>query len=183
MAEPRIVLCPENHIYDAALYSECPYCKKKVSEQKKLAKTLGNTSYKERNRNETINPHVNGARSPASDAVIENAKAKDFRPVIGWLVILSGPMTGKSLELSLGLNYLYIARDNCRIGAVQEEFDSTAVITYYDHHFFLKPSELSLCSINGMQSEGGELFHDDRIRIGNTEFIFIRLMNIHITWI
>lgn len=40
MAEPKIVFCPNNHIYDAALHSECPYCKKIAEEQKELNKSL-----------------------------------------------------------------------------------------------------------------------------------------------
>lgn len=183
MAEPRIVLCPENHIYDAALYSECPYCKKKVHEQKALAKTLGNTSYEESNYLETIKPHVNGAQAAASKTGTENAQEKNFRPVIGWLVILSGPMAGRSLELSSGFNYLYMTKGHCRIGAEKDNYDPAAIITYSQHRFFLKPAKHSLCDINGKQSEGGELFQDDRICVGNREFVLIRLMDAHINWI
>ena len=41
MAEPRIVFCPSNHIYDAAIYNECPYCKKIQEEQNALSKNIG----------------------------------------------------------------------------------------------------------------------------------------------
>ncbi len=41
MAEPNIVFCSSNHIYDAAIYGECPYCKKISEEQKALSATLG----------------------------------------------------------------------------------------------------------------------------------------------
>lgn len=34
MGAPKLVYCPFNHIYDAALHSECPYCKKNSSGQR-----------------------------------------------------------------------------------------------------------------------------------------------------
>lgn len=40
MVEPNIVFCPFNHIYDAALHSECPYCKQIQEEQRALSKSL-----------------------------------------------------------------------------------------------------------------------------------------------
>ena len=42
MAEPKIVFCPNNHIYDSAIYEECPYCKKISEDQKALNKSIGN---------------------------------------------------------------------------------------------------------------------------------------------
>lgn len=41
MAEPKIIFCPKNHIYDASLHSDCPYCRKIAEEQNELAKTIG----------------------------------------------------------------------------------------------------------------------------------------------
>ena len=39
MSGPRIVFCSNNHIYDASLYDECPYCSKIEAEQKELVAT------------------------------------------------------------------------------------------------------------------------------------------------
>ena len=36
MAEPKLVFCNNNHIYDAAVDRQCPYCRKIEEEQKKL---------------------------------------------------------------------------------------------------------------------------------------------------
>lgn len=46
MAEPKIVFCSNNHIYDAAINDECPYCKKITSEQKELSDTVNGLSGK-----------------------------------------------------------------------------------------------------------------------------------------
>lgn len=40
MVEPNIVFCSFNHIYDAALHAECPYCKKIKAGQEMLNKSL-----------------------------------------------------------------------------------------------------------------------------------------------
>ena len=36
MSGPRIVFCSNNHIYDASLYDECPYCSKIEAERKEI---------------------------------------------------------------------------------------------------------------------------------------------------
>ena len=41
MTEPDIVFCSFNHIYDAALHAECPYCKKIRKNQAVLSRSLG----------------------------------------------------------------------------------------------------------------------------------------------
>lgn len=40
MVEPNIVFCKFNHIYDAALHRECPYCKKIKEEQDSISRSL-----------------------------------------------------------------------------------------------------------------------------------------------
>lgn len=40
MIEPNIIFCSFNHIYDAALHAECPYCKKIKEDQAALSKSL-----------------------------------------------------------------------------------------------------------------------------------------------
>ena len=44
MVEPNIVFCSFNHIYDAALHAECPYCKKIKEDQAALSKSLDEDS-------------------------------------------------------------------------------------------------------------------------------------------
>lgn len=39
--EPNIIYCKNNHIYDASLYDECPYCKKVAQGQSKLSQRIG----------------------------------------------------------------------------------------------------------------------------------------------
>lgn len=46
MIEPKIVFCSSNHIFDAAINSECPYCKKIAAEQKALSDTVNGVSRK-----------------------------------------------------------------------------------------------------------------------------------------
>lgn len=46
MAEPKIVFCSNNHIYDAAINDECPYCKKIASEQRELSDSVNGVSRK-----------------------------------------------------------------------------------------------------------------------------------------
>lgn len=46
MAEPKIVFCNNNHIYDAAINNECPYCKKIASDQKELSDSVNGVSRK-----------------------------------------------------------------------------------------------------------------------------------------
>lgn len=49
MAEPKIVFCSKNHIYDAAIYDECPYCKKIQEEQIALSKNIELDNYLDSN--------------------------------------------------------------------------------------------------------------------------------------
>ena len=40
MEGPRIVFCDNSHIYDASIYSECPYCKKITEDQELLSSSV-----------------------------------------------------------------------------------------------------------------------------------------------
>lgn len=51
MAEPKIVFCASNHIYDSSIHSECPYCQRIAYEQKALSEiVLGNTGAEEKEK-------------------------------------------------------------------------------------------------------------------------------------
>lgn len=55
MRKPNIVFCPHNHIYDASIYSECPYCKKIEEQQQDLEKEIDqNRSAEDNEKTELI---------------------------------------------------------------------------------------------------------------------------------
>jgi len=52
MVNPKIVYCDKNHIYDAAIDKDCPYCKKIEEEHRRLSKIVHESEWIYENENE-----------------------------------------------------------------------------------------------------------------------------------
>ncbi len=55
MSGPKIIFCSNNHIYDAALHSECPYCRKIAEDQNALSRSIGIPDISEKANSEDEN--------------------------------------------------------------------------------------------------------------------------------
>lgn len=136
MADPKIVFCSNNHIYDEAIYEECPYCSKIAESQRALNKLVsnlkstkseadvsdehtellrvGDTISEEESDEHTELLFVQEGEKTASEEYTELLKEEvkdEISPcatayVIGWLVCKDGTDKGRSFEIVEGKNYI-----------------------------------------------------------------------------
>lgn len=120
--EPKIVLCSQNHVYDAAIDTECPYCRKIAEGQKKLDQMIHhdqngqNARQQEENTGHTelldrrgIPYEEDDGDTDTTELIIpaeKSRKASDAGKVIGWLVCVAGTRRGRSFQVLEGVNYL-----------------------------------------------------------------------------
>ncbi|MBR5515670.1 MAG: hypothetical protein IKU52_05660 [Clostridia bacterium] len=76
MATPKIIFCEHNHIYDSAIYDECPYCKKISEEQKELNKSIENVK-SDNEETELLRPVSNQNDVDDEEEATELLKSED----------------------------------------------------------------------------------------------------------
>ncbi len=134
MTEPQIVYCPNNHIYDKSIDTECPYCRQIAERQKALKGTQQTVTNKKRGRFGKTQSVVDEDSTELEIPVPEHKQnksrdddateldiPKSVQPdsqetadpdwafgkprVMGWLLQISGPGNcGRSVELLEGIN-------------------------------------------------------------------------------
>lgn len=98
--------------------------------------------------------------------------------VTGWLVCVDGPHKGYSFNLYYGFNTIGYSRNN-RISLLEDTSVAKKVhcsVVYEDRKncFYLVPEEGQETYLNDQHlTEASELKNEDRIHIGETQFVFI----------
>lgn len=136
MVEPKIVFCKNNHIFDAAINSECPYCINIAKEQKMLNKLVFEKEATQIEMNGEADEtteliyHSSSIQNTDDEATelinrtssIQNIEEDDCEAtelidyagkhrnsyLVGWLVGVEGNQKGRSIEILEGDNYIYI---------------------------------------------------------------------------
>ena len=146
MNEPVIRYCAQRHIYDASVYAQCPYCKKILANQRKLAGVLSSSDLpysgegEEHTREETLlqqnNRQIRMHRIVPAEAVKHRVK-RVIRSVLSAVLLLlvmgSGAVWGLNtddLQSSVNGNELvvYLPQQDYRDTSVRVQVGSTAVL-------------------------------------------------------
>ncbi len=119
----------------------------------------------------------------------EGAKAKPLRPVVGWLVCTQGPCTGTDYRLHA--NYNRIGRSPALDVSIDDpKFSKSSVawVGYFQETnvFFVgAESSTNVLYVNNMPLPAGqsrECAPWDRIRMGDTELLFMPLCGDKFVW-
>ena len=159
-----IIRCSHGHHYDDKKFKDCPYC---------LSIDRAGIS----NEDE-------GARG-SSIGLFESTI--DRTPVVGWLVCIAGPEKGRDYRITAGKNSvgrswnmdISIAKDPEVMRA------DHACVTYdsKENSFWLIPKDEAETLLNGKSiSEAASLIDNDRIRFGESKFVFVAYCNADRSW-
>ncbi len=94
MKEPKIVYCDNNHIYDAAIYSVCPYCQK-IKEQANMRFMDGNKS-SESDENDELTELI----KTEDDGLTELMDRKEAREELKPDPVPEAAIEGRSIPVS-----------------------------------------------------------------------------------
>ena len=153
-----IIQCENGHRYDSARFRECPFCKAE--------------SVAGRNEN-----HEDFGRLGASIGLMESTI--DRSPVVGWIVCVEGPEKGRDYRIRAGKNMVGRSwkMDIC-IAKDQELMPTNHAAILFDAadcSFQLEHGDPEAeCFKNGEQvTMTVRLEENDRIRFGESEFVFV----------
>ncbi len=208
----KLTKCSHGHFYDSDKYDVCPHCGDKGVENKSVEKksTQGSNSkkikteddssmhktfaygannekqnmtqsYFELNRNNSGNSAIN-----VEDKVMNSNK--QYSPVCGWLVGISGNEYGHSFELFLmnnsvgsgANNIISIKNDNslCVSNHAVIPFDSANQLFYLDFY----QSEGKVLINNKMVTDSVYLNYMDVLQIGGSSYMLVPLCKDGFTW-
>lgn len=203
----RMITCNNGHYYDSQAYSACPYCSggvvenitkktevagENIMETKKTevaGGTTGKTSIYQ--LKEDTKPTHGDQTVYMSTGGNKDIEEEATGPVLlsGWLVIVSGNGKGTSFPLTFGMNtigrekgnHVYINNGD---NSISREKHAIVIYDYQNNMFFVKHGDGQYLSyLNGnVLLENKELKANDKIKIGNTELIFVPLCSEHFTW-
>ena len=203
----RMTTCENGHYYDSQAHTACPYCsggavenitkKTEVAGENNMQTkrteiaggTAGQTSIYDQGKgvkpeqgDQTVYIPIGGTKEVAEEAV-------DSVLLSGWLVVTSEDGKGSSFPLTFGMNTIGREKSNhvhIKNGdnSVSREKHAIIIYDYQNNIFFVKHGEGQYLSyLNGaVLLENKELKANDKIKVGNTELIFIPLCSEHFTW-
>ena len=190
MIEPKIVFCKNNHIYDSAINSECPYCLNIEKEQRilnKLVAEQGVVNIGPTEDNEDATELIDQVGS------IENTDEDDYEAtelidcsdknrssyLVGWLVGIDGKQKGHSIEIMEGHNFLYQKQGMVMLKTDGFDTEKKLGMLYQDKNdkeFYICPEADVECRVNGMIiSETHILKPYDSIEIQKHNWVFVKL--------
>lgn len=118
-----------------------------------------------------------------------SGKTKKIRPVVGWLACTKGPCKG--MDYRLHANYNKIGRDPALDVSIEDPKFSKAPVAWVGYFqetnaFFTgAESSTNVLYINGLPLPAGqsrEFAAGDRMRMGDTELLFVPLCGESFTW-
>lgn len=126
---------------------------------------------------------------PASTRSADASAVKDIGPVVGWLVILSGPGRGRSVEMGYGRNAIGRGHDNEVSLPYGDRGISDHAHAYIAYDNVGRKSYLTdgisrnLVYLNGAPVFGTvEITSGDKIRMGNSLLMFISFCSPDLDW-
>ena len=184
--------CPKGHAYDSSLPS-CPFC---LPVQGNVAPTTpANNQY-------GGNGGIVGSTTPVqqetrfTDDLISSMTDSNYiqsqpntrvRPVVGWLVCVEGPDTGKDFRLHTDFNRVGRAeyQDVCLSDETVSREHFTIAHDRFNNQYFaeMNSNGRTMVHINGY-SLGGRvvLERGDQIKVGKTLLVFIPLEQKDVKW-
>ena len=189
----KMISCSNGHYYDSSMHNSCPYCSEGIvnsfdrkEKKKNDANSAGQTIILEQFDN------LQSMENDKTVYITGNSTDQDSQLgglVTAWLVIVSDDGKGKSFPLTFGMNSIGSGRTNDiyienNDNTISQENHIIIIYDYQNNIFLLQRSEeKSLSYLNGsVFFDTKELKSNDKIKVGNTELIFISLCNENFTW-
>ena len=174
----RQIVCENGHYYDASLDS-CPICENNTL----LLDVEGN-----------ISAEIDDNQNPVNNKTMymENIEEKEkVKEVIlaGWLIIISDKGKGESFPITFGFNSIgrdskndiaIINQDN----SISREKHASIIYDYSNNVHFIKHEDGKFLTYlnGGIVLETKQLNSFDKIRVGNTELLFVALCGESFKW-
>nr|WP_027871396.1 hypothetical protein [[Eubacterium] cellulosolvens] len=197
MTEPKIVICEKNHIYDAAIYSCCPYCKKIAEEQQELSESVSGThSGTERRGNITEDEYTELLEQReesedddecteliGSETVSLESERDHQEKIIGWFVIKEGMNQGHSIEVFDNTVCLKTDTDGQLVASsLEQDAQSVLLIDKEKTTGFVKVRGTSLY-VNGKMRKTEVLLRSyDEITVKSFQLVYVELMTRFLGW-
>ncbi len=183
-APVNMVRCPNDHYYDASIYSKCPHCNAGKSDKTGGLKRTCPNCGKEYDSHLTSCPYCHSENKKDSGHTV----AVYQKNVVGWLVAIKGPHKGKDFRLQTGRNF--IGRDD--IMDVCLRYDNAvsrnkhAVLLYEPKGctFFITPGEShELAYLNGeVLLDAKPLKFGDILTLGRSDLMFVPFCSADFNW-
>jgi len=108
----KMVRCTEGHFYDTAKHSSCPWCSKPIDLDSPATDAGGGAKTRPLAADPTPTPAAAARAAAPAGGVTKRLDETEVgqRPVVGWLVCIEGPDTGRDYRLHSEKNF--IGRDN-----------------------------------------------------------------------
>jgi hypothetical protein len=196
---PNFKTCKNGHNYDAAQYSECPFCpantqgtdyEKTMTDFKKTqvfddgnSSQFDKTMINEETLDMKTTPVGNASsQHPFSRTTIlmddntsnlTSLQQTEKRKLVGWLVTFSHDEYGQDYKLYVGKNIIGSAAGSDVVIMDTSVSGDHATILFRENEFLIKDNfSTNGSKINGATVAEGKLKDGDEIRFGNTAFKF-----------
>lgn len=195
----RLTYCPNGHMYDANKHASCPICASTVSgttdvvggdigETRDVPDNAGLGGVGVTTVPGTTPVNGNGDFGPTTTVTPPGMGVSSVKPVVGWLVAVSGPNLGKDYRIHAGYNFIGRERGDICIGgdmAISAQKDSNITYVYQTNKFYIAhESGANVLLVNDIPAIGNatELHNYDRITIGSTSLLFLGLCGEQFSW-
>lgn len=191
------------HTYDDSQHSSCPYCRKTrlamppggiASDNMDIPPPFAPPFSPAMQNKTTPAPGMAGGHTSGGSktrVVFGGGETADFDevlPVVGWLVIINGKGVGHDLRIVPGMNH--IGRDKGELllnfgdASISREKHARLAYDADDDSFLLAHLDgKNLTKVNGKTvMDTYTLKANDRIRMGETELLFVPLCGQHFSW-
>lgn len=188
----NMIRCGQGHFFDGDKYASCPYCNRVYAPSGDLNETVAKqdsstyvSSYEKTAPSPTVSiMNVKKTDETDLDKTISHISTvkkdeKLVRPVVGWLVCISGPDMGKDYRLVAGHNFVGRADDmNVSIkgdNAISRSKHCVVTFEPVQTRFYVSPGEShELSYLNGnVVLSTMQLVGNDILTIGKSKLIFI----------
>jgi len=196
------ISCKNGHYYDDS-YSSCPICSGSSSTVLEDIGNSGDKSHQIKKNNQTEVFNVNGNEKatkpkPTQTIYMGNGKTqtdtevKENKPkeviLAGWVVITSDVCKGDSFPITFGFNsigrsdsnHIVLSEDN----SISREKHTSIIYDYSNNIYFIKHEDGKfLTYLNGaVVLDTKEIKAFDKIKVGNTELLFMPLCGEQFKW-
>lgn len=173
-----IVRCKNGHYYDDRRYKTCPHCG--IDFNAYAAKMQGSAPDNDKTLAFEAPDDSKTVSYPEEDdaVTVSYYSAKmSAEPVVGWLVCISGEDKGRDFRIKAGRNSIGRANTNDIVlrsdATVSREGHAEIVYDHRSNRTFIVSGNSTEVMVGGViVTAPKELFGRDRIRIGQTDFVF-----------
>lgn len=179
--------CPKGHEYDFTVYAECPYCPKQdysSSFQQMKSESVGEETELNFDGNENETVDIKNRMNNLDETIIELSdkdNTKKYTPIlgkkiVGWLITYTWDARGEDYKLYEGANIIGRNNEEAHVNLFDQKVTHKHCTILYrplEKKFKIYDEKSLNCTfVNGESIDTVELKDGDKIKIGETEFIF-----------